>query len=65
MRDYKQEFQEARDSNDWSRVDELWQQLCKDAGIEEQSDGSEGESVSIAARRNQQATGQMPGGKKI
>lgn len=65
MKDFKQELKEARKNNDWTKADQLFKELCEVAEIEEISDGDKGESETIAEKRNQQATGQMPGGKKI
>lgn len=66
MRQFKQEFEEARKNNDLAKVDELWKALCIEAEIEETSAGDGSVGAAIADKQNKQQFGEHTAyGKKF
>lgn len=65
MRQFKAEFQAAKAAQDWTKVQQLWEDLLVVAGVEEISPGDAGRSSDVAALRNKQAAGNFQGGKKV
>lgn len=66
MRQFKAEFEAARAAQDWTKVAELWKDLCVVAGVEETSDGPAGGlNKELALKRNAEAAGSFVGSKKV
>ena len=63
--DYKKEFREAREANDWTRLQKLWSQLCQVAEIEEVTDGDGDVGKRIAEKQNTQRGPHKAYGREI